>query len=77
MDISGDLLALTLVRATIEDDLDGLGEVLDQIERTPQVDQMLRCLCGALATTLELNMGRERALAQVEFWRQSMIAQAN
>jgi hypothetical protein len=72
----GDLLALTLLEASLRDDLSTIDLVLSELgvsEATPEVLGTIRCLCTALATTLQLNLGPELAREQVLAWRRVMV----
>ena len=74
VDVSGDLRALALVEAVVREDGEAINALTSGPIEADELAAVVRCLALALATTLELNLGQEGALAQVEVWRRDFMA---
>lgn len=66
------LLALALIRATVEEDLDALGLLLAQNPPTPElVSELVTFTAGVL----EHGLGPERARQAIDGWMRAVLAE--
>lgn len=71
--IEGDLLGLTLVSALINEDMSLIQATVGALRTRGDLLGALRVVSNAFAASLQVNLGKDGALHQVEMYREAML----
>lgn len=72
-DLTGDLLGLSLMEATVQKDLQQIDAILNQFETREHWVGALRTLCNASAAFMEQVLTQRGAEMQIQLFRDAML----